>query len=113
MAGTSITVSYCGEEKRIPLSVIPSLELSDDQVHRAELELHEQLRTVFQVPSDVLFYLHEAESSRVMSRESLREYSSSFPSHWYLVNSREGRDEVIATSNGLLPAVVSVSVRCG
>lgn len=88
MASNSITVSYFGVEKQVRLSIEPSLELSDEQVLHTELELHEELRRLFQVPQDVLFYLHEAESARVMSRESFREYSGTFPSHWYLVNNR-------------------------
>ncbi len=99
MASTSITVSYLGVEKQVPLSIKPCLELSDQEVVHTELELHKQLRRLFQVSSDVQFYLHEAESSRVMSKESFREYSGSFPSHWYLINSRDSNDAT--TFNGV------------
>ena len=39
-----ITVSYAGIDKRIPLVVTPSLELSDEQVTYAERELHGVIR---------------------------------------------------------------------
>lgn len=82
-----ITINYCGVEKRIGLSVKPSLELSDRQVDSAEHALHARLRELFNVPEDVQFYLHEAETARIMSKESFREpgYTQSFPRHWYLV----------------------------
>ena len=82
-----ITINYCGVEKRIGLSVQPSLELSDRQVDSAEHDLHARLRDLFHVPEDVLFYLHEAETARIMSKESFREpgYTQNFPRHWYLV----------------------------
>ena len=81
-----ITVSYAGIDKRIPLVVTPSLELSDEQVTYAERELHGVIRHVFKIPHESLFYLHEAESGRIMSRETFREPTqlSAFPRHWYL-----------------------------
>lgn len=81
-----ITVSYAGIDKRIPLVVTPSLELSDEQVTYAERELHGVIRHVFKIPHESLFYLHEAESGRIMSRETFREPTqlSDFPRHWYL-----------------------------
>ena len=81
-----ITVSYAGTDKRIPLVVTPSLELSDEQVTYAERELHGVIRHVFKIPHESLFYLHEAESGRIMSRETFREPTqlSAFPRHWYL-----------------------------
>ena len=81
-----ITVSYSGREKRIPLSVRPSLELSDVQVDQAELELSGIVSLAFGVPTEVEFCLHEAESGRILTKESFRDPSfiSSFPRHWYL-----------------------------
>ena len=103
MASTTlITVSYSGVEKRVPLAVEPSIELSDDQVNNAELDLHSRLRELFQVPSGDQFYLHEAETARVMSKESFREYTVTFPSHWYLVSSGDSyRETSSLQQNGL------------
>lgn len=82
-----VTVSYNGGEKRVPLCVQPSLELSDSEVEQAEGELHKLLRRLFSVEPNVAFYLHEVETGRVMSRESFREpsYCEVFPPHWYMV----------------------------
>ena len=84
----SITVSYNGSEKRVALSVHPSLELTDSQVENAEGELYSLLRRLFNVvDSSLAFYLHEVETGRVMSRESFRQpsYCQNFPTHWYMV----------------------------
>jgi hypothetical protein len=82
----SITVSYAGKEKRIPLVVRPSLELSDVDVDQAELELCHIVRHVFNIPVESDFSLHEAETSRILTKESFRDpsYLSTFPPHWYL-----------------------------
>lgn len=82
-----ITVSYNGGEKRVPLGVQPSLELSDSEVNIAQGELHRVLRKIFCVEQDTPFFLHEVETGRVMSKESFREpnYCVNFPTHWYLV----------------------------
>ena len=82
-----ITVSYNGGEKKVPLAVRPSLELSDSQVSSAQGELHKVLRKIFNVEQGVQFYLHEVETKRVMSKESFREptYCQTFPTHWYMV----------------------------
>lgn len=81
-----ITVSYSGREKQIPLVVRPTLELSDFQVDQAELELCGIVRHVFQVPAEAGFSLHEAETSRTLTKESFRDpsYIQAFPKHWYL-----------------------------
>ena len=81
-----ITVSYAGKEKRIPLVVRPSLELSDVDVDQAELELCHIVRHVFNIPVESDFSLHEAETSRILTKESFRDpsYLSTFPPHWYL-----------------------------
>lgn len=97
MGTPHITVGYKGGEKRVTLSVQPSLELSDSQVDLAESELHRLLRRLFGVDSSAAFYLHEVETGRVMSKESFREpsYCLTFPAHWYMV---------MASSTGLMDA---------
>ena len=82
----NITVSYAGREKRIPLVVEPSLELTDFEVDEAELKLCGIVRHLFSVPAEAAFSLHEAESDRVLTKESFRDpsYIQSFPRHWYL-----------------------------
>lgn len=97
MSTPYITVSYSGQEERVCLSVQPSLELSDLQVDHAEGELHLLLRKLFKVEQDITFYLHEAETRRVMSKESFREprYCKNFPTHWFLV-----MDSYVATNGG-------------
>jgi len=104
-----ITVSYAGREKRIPLVVSPSLELSDVQVEYAESELHRVVRHVFQLPYESLFYLHEAESGRIMSRETFREPTqlSAFPRHWYLTVENYSESRAIVDVDG------EEKVRCG
>lgn len=87
MAGSLyILVSYSGREIRIPLVVIPSLELTDLDVDRAELELCQMVRHVFNIPVESGFSLHEAETNCVLTKESYRDprYIQSFPLHWYL-----------------------------
>ena len=86
MSSPHITVSYNGWEKRVSLSVQPSLELSDAEVDNAEGELRRLLRKLFNVEQSTAFYLHEVESGRVMSKETFREpgYCTNFPTHWYL-----------------------------
>lgn len=85
-----ITVSFNRQEEVLPLTIRPSLELSDYKVDAAEDELFKALRKAFAIESDDTFYLHEAESGRIMSKESFRDpgYCSNFPSHWYLVVER-------------------------
>ena len=87
MSVPHIAVSYNGGEKRVSLSVQPSLELSDSEVDNAAGELHKVLRNMFSVEANTAFYLHEVETGRVMSKESFREpkYCQTFPTHWYLV----------------------------
>jgi len=104
-----ITVSYAGREKRIPLVVSPSLELSDVQVEYAESELHRVVRHVFQLPYESRFYLHEAESGRIMSRETFREPTqlSAFPRHWYLTVENYSESRAIVDVDG------EEKVRCG
>jgi len=101
-----ITVSYAGIDKRIPLVVTPSLELSDEQVMYAESELHRVIRHVFKIPHESLFYLHEAESGRIMSKETFREPTqlSAFPRHWYLT---------VENYNGTGAAVVDMEEKVG
>lgn len=103
MSTPHITVSYNGGERRVALSVRPSLELTDSQVDRAESELHRVLRKLFNMDQETAFYLHEVETKRVMSKESFREpsYCHSFPSHWYLV-----MDSYTAT-NGSNPLITA------
>ena len=81
-----ITVGYNGRERRIPLVVQPSLELSDFQVDQAELELCGIVRHVFSVPAEAGFSLHEAETDRILTKESFRDpsYLQTFPTHWYM-----------------------------
>ena len=81
-----ITVSYSGKEKRVPLAVRPSLELSDFDVDQAELELCGIVCHLFNIPVEAAFSLHEAESSRILTKESFRDpsYIQRFPTHWYL-----------------------------
>ena len=88
----AITVSYSGRERRIPLSVRPSLELSDSEVDQAELELCGIVRHLFNIPVEAAFSLHEAESSRTLTKESFRDpgYIQAFPSHWYLTVEKTG-----------------------
>lgn len=82
-----ITVSYNGGEKRFPLLVKPSLELSDPEVQSAHLSLHNMLRKAFSLAQEAIFYLHEVETGRIMTEESYRDprYCLSFPSHWYMI----------------------------
>ena len=82
-----IKVSYNGLEKSLPLVVRPGLELSDLQVDCAEETLHGLVRKAFTLAYDAKFYLHEAESGRIMSVESFRDPANfpRFPPHWYLV----------------------------
>lgn len=100
MSSPHITVSYSGGEKRVSLSVKPSLELSDSQVDRAESDLHRLLRRLFAVDSGVPFYLHEVETGRVMSKESFREpsYCLTFPAHWYMVMDSSSSTDLLDTS---------------
>lgn len=93
-----ITVTYNGREKRIPLVVQPSLELSDFQVDQAELELCGIVRHAFNVPAEVEFGLHEAETNRTLTKESFRDpsYIQAFPKYWYLTvekNATEAGEE--------------------
>lgn len=82
-----ITVSYKSSEKKVPLALRPSLELSDFQVDSAHGDLHRLLRELFSIEEGTNFYLYEVESGRAMSKESFREpsYCQSFPSHWFMV----------------------------
>lgn len=93
-----ITVSYNGRERRIPLVVQPSLELSDFQVDQAELELCGIVRLAFNVPTEVEFSLREAETNRTLTKESFRDpsYLQAFPKYWYLTvekSASEGGEE--------------------
>lgn len=93
-----ITVSYNGRERRIPLVVQPSLELSDFQVDQAELELCGIVRLAFNVPTEVEFSLREAETNRTLTKESFRDpsYLQAFPKYWYLTvekSATEGGEE--------------------
>lgn len=81
-----ITVSYNGREKRIPLVVQPSIELSDFEVDQAELELCGIVRHIFNIAAEAGFSLHEAETDRTLTKESFRDptYVTAFPKFWYL-----------------------------
>lgn len=88
MAGEQVTISvtYEGTEQSIPLVVRPSLELSDEQVGRADSELRRQLRQTFQLPPDSRCFLYEAVSRRSLSAESFRDPNNLpvFPHRWVL-----------------------------
>ena len=88
MAGEQVTISvtYEGTEQSIPLVVRPSLELSDEQVDRADSELRGLLRQNFQLPPDSRCFLYEAVSRRFLSAESFRDPSNLpvFPHRWVL-----------------------------
>ncbi|KAL5497395.1 hypothetical protein EMCRGX_G013860 [Ephydatia muelleri] len=75
-----------GTEQSIPLVVRPSLELSDEQVGRADSELRRQLRQTFQLPPDSRCFLYEAVSRRSLSAESFRDPNNLpvFPHRWVL-----------------------------
>ncbi len=85
-----ITVSHNGEEKAVPLAVLPSLELSDMEVENALASLLKALRKSFNLHSDDTFYLYETETNRAMNQESFRDpnYCRTFPGHWYMVLDR-------------------------
>ena len=82
-----INVTFSGQEHQLSLSIRPSLELSDFKVDAAEGELDQALRRAFSIKAEERFYLHEAVSGRIMSKESFRDpnYCEEFPRHWYLV----------------------------
>lgn len=85
-ASPVIIVSYEGREGPFRINVGPSLELSDDAIERASEELWDSIRASFRLSSGSRFALHEAESGRIMSKETLRDPSCmpSFPKYWYL-----------------------------
>ena len=92
----NITVSYAGGKKAVALAVKPSLVLSDTQVDYAETELRKELVRAFRVIGEATFYLHEAESGRIMSKESFRDpsYCEHFPRYWYLVVAEPERNRI-------------------
>lgn len=97
--GVDIIVSYNGREKRIPLSIEPSLELSDSDVDQAELKLWGIVRHLFSIPAEAAFSLHEVETNRTLTKESFRDpgYIGTFPRHWYItvekIASEAGEEE--------------------
>ena len=90
-----IKVSFNHQEQVLPLTIRPSLELTDLKVDAAEDELDQALRRAFDIQEDDTFYLHEAESGRILTKETFRDpgYCSSFPTHWYLVVERREKDK--------------------
>ena len=107
----NIKVSFSGQEQVLPLSIRPSLELSDYKVDTAEDLLDQALRRAFSIQPDATFYLHEAETGRIMSKESFRDpgYCSDFPRHWNLIV--EQRSNAKTTGNsGKKPNVTSCGI---
>lgn len=90
-----IAVGYSGKEKLLPLAITPALELSDEQVDWAESVLMRILRHNFHILPGASAYLHEAETGRIMTKESFRDPANlpRFPKHWYLtVDTLRGGD---------------------
>lgn len=113
-----ITVSYNGRERRIPLVVQPSLELSDFEVDQAELELCGIVRLAFNVPAEVEFSLREAESNRTLTKESFRDpsYLQAFPKYWYLTVEKSAteageEEEKVSIAEKWEPFMISSSVQ--
>lgn len=81
-----IIVSYEGREGSFRINVGPSLELADEEIERASEELWESIRASFRLSPETRIALHEAETGRIMSKETLRDPSCipSFPKYWYL-----------------------------
>lgn len=93
-----INVTFRRQEHQLSLSVRPSLELSDFKVDAAEGELDQALRTAFSLEAQEKFYLHEAVSGRILSKETFRDpgYCDEFPRHWYLVVEHHGTSRKIS-----------------
>ncbi len=83
-----IIVSYGagGESTCVDIGIVPSLELSDEQVEEATTKLFSFLRSAFHLPFESRLTLHATESGRTLSNETFRDPSfvSNFPRYWYM-----------------------------
>lgn len=103
-----IIVSYEGREGSFRINVGPSLELADEEIERASEELWESIRASFRLSPETRIALHEAETGRIMSKETLRDPSCipSFPKYWYLtVDNGYTRSATTNKNNSLITAL--------
>lgn len=82
----TIVVSYAGREETFVTGVRPGVELRDEQIDRAAEDLWKSIRQNFQLSTAIRLTLHEAESGRIFTKETLRDPSfiPHFPKYWYL-----------------------------
>lgn len=81
-----VTVSYDNKDETFYVGTRPSLELSDLQVDQAYDHLWQDVRRFFHLPMDSRATLYEAETNRILSKETFRDPTciKKFPKYWFV-----------------------------
>lgn len=81
-----IVINYGGRDGSFDIGVKPSLELRDDDIDQAADNLWDSIRRLFQFNNETRFAVHEAESNRILTKETFRDPSCIpfFPKYWYI-----------------------------
>lgn len=83
-----IIVSYGdrGDRTCVSIGLVPGVELRDEEVDEATVQLLASVRSAFHIPIESRLTLHETETGRILSNETFRDptFIPNFPRYWYL-----------------------------
>ena len=81
-----VTVSYDEKAETFSVRLRPALELTDREVSQAYEQLWQDVRRFFRLPVDARATLYEAETNRILSRETFRDPCCipAFPKYWFM-----------------------------
>ena len=81
-----VTVSYDDKAETFYVRLRPALELTDREVSLAYEHLWQDVRRFFHLPVDARATLYEAETNRILSKETFRDPCCIpiFPKYWFM-----------------------------
>jgi len=95
-----VTICFNGKEKKIPLVVQPSPQLSDVQLELALNSLTRLVQQIFKITDSRSFTLRDSHSYSKLSKSSFRQ--EHFPLKWNVVYDKSGTNDAMIKHGGVV-----------
>ena len=105
-----ITITFNGKEKKIPLVVQPSSQLSDAQAQSGLESVTRLVQQIFKIVDSRSFTLRDSFSYNKLTKNSFKQ--EKFPLKWNVVFDKKGADDTMLKQHGGVVRLAAVKIVC-